>query len=193
MAFKYCQHVRENGTFCRSGAVKGRDYCYFHLRSRAQRLAAAQASSQQQPWHPDLPPLEDMRAVQVALMRVLDGLATDSIEPRRAALMLKGLQQAASNMRSVTGWLRPDRFEPSSSEDDRTVESYPGLEFEFGLPRRIDLDAPSQMIFPAPIKIESPTLAIDSKARENASAPRKPSKSVKPEKAWHSELLKKAE
>lgn len=153
MAYRYCQHVRENGSFCASGAVKGRDYCYFHLRARARRLAMAQAQSQERPWRPELPPLEDMHAVQVALMQVIDALAADAIDPRRAGLMLYALQQAASNI-SNAAWLLPSRFEISSEKKGAVVD-YPGLESEFGLPKRIDLDAPPQELFPLP----RPTIA----------------------------------
>jgi hypothetical protein len=153
MAYRYCQHVRENGTLCASGAVKGRDYCYFHLRTRARRLAMAQAQSQEKPWRPELPPLEDMHAVQVALMQVIDALAADTIDPRRAGLMLYALQQAASNI-SNAAWRLPSRFE-ISTERKGAVVNYPGLESEFGLPPRIDLDAPPQELFPSP----PPTIA----------------------------------
>jgi len=149
MAYKYCQHVRENGTFCGSGAVKGRAYCYFHLRVRARHLAMAQAQSQEKPWHPELPPLEDMHAVQVALMQVADALAQDAIDPRRAALLLYALQQAASNLRATTAWFMPSRFQLSSEKEGAVVD-YPGLESEFGLPSRINLDAPPRELFPAP-------------------------------------------
>jgi len=149
MAYKYCQHVRENGTFCASGAVKGRAYCYFHLRTRARRLAMAQAESQEKPWRPELPPLEDMHAVQVALMQVADGLAQNAVDPRRAGLLLYALQQAAANLRATTGWLMGSPFQVSF-EKEGAVAEYPGLESEFGLPPRIDLDAPPHECFPPP-------------------------------------------
>jgi hypothetical protein len=149
MPYKYCQHVRENGTLCASGAVKGRAFCLFHLRTRARRLALAQAQSEEKPWRLELPPLEDMHAVQVALMQVANGLAQDAIEPRRAGLLLYALQQAASNLQATGGWLRGSPFEVSS-EKEGVVTSYPGLESEFGLPPRIDLDAPPHELFPPP-------------------------------------------
>ena len=149
MPYKYCQHVRENGTFCASGAVKGRAYCYFHLRVRARRLALAQAQSQEQTWRMDLPPLEDMHSVQVGLMQVADALAADAIDPRRAGLMLYALQQAATNLSNTTAWLMSSRFALREDEDGRVID-YPGLESEFGLPPRIDLDAPPRELFPPP-------------------------------------------
>jgi len=154
MTYKYCQHVRENGTFCASGAVKSRAFCYFHLRTRARHLAMAQAESQEKPWRMELPPLEDMHAVQVALMQVTDALAADTIDPRRAGLMLYALQQAATNLSNTTAWLMSSRF-ALRPDEEATVVEYPGLESEFGLPPRIDLDAPPHELFPPP----PPTIA----------------------------------
>jgi hypothetical protein len=111
MAYKYCQHVRENGIFCASGAVKGRAFCYFHLRTRARRMALAQAQFEQRPWRVELPPLEDMHGVQTALMQVTDAIAADAIEPRRAGLLLYALQQAATNLQGRIGWVHGSPFE----------------------------------------------------------------------------------
>jgi hypothetical protein len=146
MAYKYCQHVRENGLYCCSAAVKGRAYCYFHLRTRAQRLRMAKAQADDERCRLKLPPLEDMHAVQSALMQVLDALDGQAIEPQRARLMLAGLRQAASNLRSPQAWTR-SRFELSEFEDTH-VDSYPGLEEEFGLPKRVDLDGEPEAVFP---------------------------------------------
>jgi hypothetical protein len=148
MPYKYCQHVRENGTLCASGAVKGRAFCLFHLRTRARRLALAQAQSEEKPWRLELPPLEDMHAVQVALMQVANGLAQDAIEPRRAGLLLYALQQAASNLQATGGWLRGSPFEVSS-EKEGVVTSYPGLESEFGLPPAHRSRRPTPRALPA--------------------------------------------
>jgi len=145
--YKYCQHVRENGIFCASGAVKGRAFCYFHLRIRAHRLALAQAQFEDRPWHAELPPLENMHAVQVALMQVADGLAQDAIDPRRAGLLLYALQQAATNLQNRLAWVNNSPFE-ISSEEEGIVVRYPGLETEFGLPPRIDIADPPYRVFP---------------------------------------------
>lgn len=145
--YKYCQHIRENGTFCGSGAVKGRAFCCFHLRIRARRMALAQAQLENRPWRAELPPLENMHAVQVALMQVADGLAQDAIETRRAGLLLYALQQAATNLQNRLAWVNNNPFE-ISSEEDGIVVHYPGLESEFGLPPSVDIADPPYRVFP---------------------------------------------
>ena len=159
MSFKYCHQVKEDGILCQSAAVRGRDYCYFHLRHRARRLAMAQAKARGQRWQLKLPPLEDLHAVQSGLMQVLDALATDTIDPRRAALMLYGLQQAASNVRSVTGWMGNSRFHVSRQNQMR-ADTYPGLEREFDLPKGTDMDTPPEIAFPPPAPAEQPAVPL---------------------------------
>jgi hypothetical protein len=147
MSSRTCNHITENGSYCRSAALKGRNYCYFHVRLRARQLAMEQAKSQKLPWRLNLPPLEDMPAVQSALMQVMEALAAGCIDERRASLLLYGLQQAATNLKSAAGWLG-SRFQSELGSDWHAL-SYPRLEAEFGLPKRLDIDTPPQVAFPA--------------------------------------------
>ena len=147
MSYKYCNHVKEDGTFCRAAALRGRNYCYFHLRARARRLALAKAQSECKPWILRLPPLEDMHAVQVALMEVLDGLAAGHIEQDRAGLLLYGLQQASTNIKSVGAWLGYSRFHVREDDEFR-ADNYPGMEEEFDLPKRVDLETQPKVTYP---------------------------------------------
>ena len=127
MAFKSCNHLKENGTYCRSAALRGRDYCYFHSRLRARRLAMQQAQSQNKSWRLNLPALEDMHAVQSALMQVLDALAAGCLSERRASLLLYGLQQTASNLRSTLeppGFLSIGTTIRPSSRNKVSVENF---------------------------------------------------------------------
>ena len=147
MAFKYCQHVKEGGSFCNSAALRGRRYCYFHLRLRARRLAMAKAEAMKKAWRLDLPALEDMHAVQTAIMQVVDALARGAVDPQVAKQILYGLQQAGTNVRHVGSWISGSHFTVSEFDDMQAID-YPGLEAEFGLPKRIDLDAAPEDVFP---------------------------------------------
>jgi hypothetical protein len=154
MSFNECKHIKENGTYCRSAAVRGRNYCYFHLRSRARRLAMAQAQSQGKPYQLQLPPLEDLHAVQSAVMQVVEALASGYLDAPRGRAILYGLQQAAANLKAMQGWIGPSRF-AVDPEDEYRAPSYPALEADFGLPRRINIDAAPQVAFPPPIAAEA--------------------------------------
>jgi hypothetical protein len=145
-----CNHIKENGTFCGSPSLAGRDYCYFHLRLRVRRVAMARARAHGQRWRLDLPALEDMYSVQVALMRVIEALADDQIDNRRAGLILYGLQQAATNLRAADAWGEEcNRFEVCE-DTGGLAEHYDCMEAEFGLPEDAELDDTNGWAFPKP-------------------------------------------
>src|SRR5271157_3583721 len=146
VVIKTCNHIRENGAFCQSVALRGREYCRFHLRERGRRLKMARARARGERWHLDLPPLEDLYAVQVSIMRVLQALDHDRLDKGRGSLMLYGLQQAATNLRCPQEvWERSSRFELA---DDEGPTEYDDFETEFDLPQGIDLKTPPEVVFP---------------------------------------------
>jgi hypothetical protein len=141
-----CNHIHENGTYCRSVAMRGREYCRFHLRERGRRLKMARARARGQRWRLDLPPLEDLYAVQVGIMQVLQALAHDQLDKGRGGLMLYGLQQAATNLRCPQEvWDKSSRFEAA---DDEGPSEYDNFEAEYDLPKGIDVDTPPEVAFP---------------------------------------------
>jgi hypothetical protein len=48
-----------------------------------------------------LPPIEDSASIQLALIDVLQALAANQLDPKRAGLLLYGLQVASSNAKNV--------------------------------------------------------------------------------------------
>src|SRR5271157_298240 len=163
---KLCLHVKEDGGFCHCPALGGRQYCYRHLRLRGQQMRMARAIAQRQPYHPVLPPLEDMNAVQAALTHVTAALTAGLLERRHAGLLLYALQQASSNLRFLArtqtqaqATLAPEAGQqataPEVGEPQRVVEEYPEFEAEFGLPTGLDLTLPPQVAFPPPEKADT--------------------------------------
>lgn len=49
-----------------------------------------------------LPPVEDTASIQLALIEVLEALAANQIDPKRAGLLLYGLQVASSNAKHLS-------------------------------------------------------------------------------------------
>lgn len=127
-AYPVCRHVKENGAYCNSPALKERDRCYFHLRAQGQRLRAAHYALRGAPATVDLPLLEDAWAVQSGLQRVLEAVAADQLDRKRAGLLLYGLQLASANLDRMAALQ-----EASTQQDTETCEAYPGYEQEFEL------------------------------------------------------------
>ena len=142
---KLCRHIRVNGKRCRGVATTGRDYCYYHLDDLGRRLKMARARARGQPWRLDLPPLEDLYAVQVSLTQVIAAMAEGHIDRSLGGVMLYGLQQAATNLR-----LPKEVWEGSYHFDDVKEVECPAFEKEHDVPAGFDLNTPPEEAFPPP-------------------------------------------
>ena len=96
-----CRHIMPNGSKCESPALRGKPFCYFHVRLHQ---IAARPKSDDEPL--TIPVLEDRCAIQLTLSQVLSALASGKLDPRRAALLLYGLQIASRNVEQK-GFLLP--------------------------------------------------------------------------------------
>jgi hypothetical protein len=100
--YNECRHIFTSGKKCQSPALKDQNFCYFHSNTRRR------PSPQNQPYDPytepnesalNLPPLEDADAIQLAISDVVLALAANRIDPRRARILIYGLQVASQNNR----------------------------------------------------------------------------------------------
>ena len=140
---RICHHLREDGRYCRSIAVKDRNFCSYHLHERARRLRMAQARARRERLPLQLPPLEDLYAVQVSIGQVLNAVLSGQLDKGLCGTVLYGLQQAATNLcRPMKVW---EESRPFESGEQLTL---PGLEEEFGLPKGIDVNTPPEQAFP---------------------------------------------
>jgi hypothetical protein len=97
-----------------------------------------------------------MHAVQVSLQQVLDALAEDRIDHKRAGLMLYALQQAAAVLNCTPEWegSRP----PVELDHPLRAIEVPGLEAQYALPNDIDLEAlPDVAVAEAELKENLPS------------------------------------
>jgi hypothetical protein len=107
--FIECRHILPRGTKCKSPALRGKVYCYFH--DRLQRFEQDGQRDTREPLC--LPPLEDARGIQMALGQVLAALGSGRVDIRRAGLYLYGLQLATQ--------LLPQLPKPSPDEMVRAL------------------------------------------------------------------------
>jgi hypothetical protein len=94
-----------------------------------------------------LPPLENMHAVQSALSQLVEAVAADMIDLKRAQFLLTALRHAASNFKNPKAW------QPSAYVNDPEAPSlneYPDFEAEYGLPNDLNLASPPEVAFPPP-------------------------------------------
>ena len=136
---RQCEHIKANGEFCGSPALRGRNHCYFHLTHLGRRIRAERAHARLRMQANDtgavpleLPPFEDANSIQVALMQVVEAILQNRIDSKRAGLVLYALQTASSNLangadfeeaRGATVAGRYDNFE----EDFELADTAPEL------------------------------------------------------------------
>ena len=105
MTYKTCNHLYDTGGVCNSAAVTDRDYCAFHLRYRARQLRSAQARARMERFDLRLPPIESMASVLSAINQLVEAVAADMIDLKRADFLLKSLRFAAQALKSADKWL----------------------------------------------------------------------------------------
>ena len=91
-----CRHVYTDGHRCGSPALKEENFCYFHHTSRRPIQDPARRRRRQSRFSVPLP--EDRSAIQLTIGQVLQKLANNDLDPRRAGLLLYGLQIASLNL-----------------------------------------------------------------------------------------------
>ncbi len=174
MSYRTCDHLKADGVYCSSPALRDQRYCYFHLDAHARRVQAAHAQLHGKPCTLQIPILDNMHAVQAAIQHVVDALAAGRIQNRRAALLLYSFQQAATGLNSTPEW-KGQRPEIAADEPLSALE-VDSLQRQYGIPYDANLDAPPDV---AAAEIDA-TVALSLDARpgqtEQASLARVPAR-----------------
>ena len=100
-----CQHVKTNGTRCKSPAMRNHLFCYFHRQIHDRPNFEVV----------EIGTLEDANSVQMAIQQIVSAVVRGMIDHKAAGLALYGLQTAAMNLPNCD-------FEPNHDEvivDDR--------------------------------------------------------------------------
>ena len=146
MSVRICQHVKVDGTLCQVLPLDGRHYCHFHLETLGRRMRMARARARREPYHLILPILEDLNAVQVARMQIMDALTAGQLDRKLGGTLLFGLQGISKDLRSAKA-PRLGVYDPAIDTAPRATE-HPNFEEAFDLPEDIDLSKPPEVVFP---------------------------------------------
>src|SRR5579859_3643481 len=90
-----CTHIRVTGVRCGSPSLRGEQFCYFH-----QRMHRGVRTPPQARLHP-VAMIEDEESIQAALMEVINALMRNTIDLKRANLILRALHIAVKNAARV--------------------------------------------------------------------------------------------
>jgi hypothetical protein len=91
-----CRHIFTDGHRCQSPCLRAEEFCYYHHTTRKPVANPRQCRRRCSTFHLPLP--EDRSAIQSSIGEVLQRIAANDIDPRRAGLLLYGLQIASLNL-----------------------------------------------------------------------------------------------
>ncbi len=124
--FQECRHIKPNGCKCRAAAMKGKPYCYYHLRVHKIARSLSAPSVPYEHKELEMPFLEDRGAVQIALSEVVSALAGHRIDYKRAGLLVYALQVASANAKNIQD-IVPDQQVRDRSENEEGDELAPEI------------------------------------------------------------------
>lgn len=111
MSSKTCTHIKVNGIRCGSPSLTGEQFCYFH-----QRMFRTVRMPPRARLHP-IANLEDEQAIQASLMEVMNAVLRNTIDIRRAELLIRALNSAIRNIKRA-------RFSLFTDEMVRDIPAY---------------------------------------------------------------------
>jgi hypothetical protein len=140
MQVELCRHIKPNGLQCQAVALKNSVFCYFHRRLHDSHAVyrstmVARPDLERRGAIFDLGTLEDRVAIQIAISKVVNALATNQIDLKHGRILLYGLQLASANARNLDPVPQPQAVV-------REVHPSPGILDETAT----DIAAPGQTI-----------------------------------------------
>ncbi len=88
-----CRHIKPNGLRCKSPALRGNPFCYYHARLHT---IGKEPYGKYSPMR--LPVPEDAASIQLSIAKISDALINDHIDTKRAGRLLYALQIASQNI-----------------------------------------------------------------------------------------------
>ncbi len=164
---RVCTHIKVNGVQCGSPALRDEVFCYFH-----QRMIRGVATPPKSRLHP-IAQIEDEESIQSSLMEVINALVRNTIDFRRAQLILRALHIAVKNSPRV-------HFRIHQNEMIHGVPNYPAAPAaqKPPSPALAQAGALARIPRPKPVSITRPRPPIPA-ASPNAARP-KPPAAIKP-------------
>ena len=160
-----CRHIFTDGRRCASPSLRAEAFCYYHHTTRRPVQNLGQRRARQA--HFDLPFPEDRAAIQLSIGEILRRIAANDLDPKRAGLLLYGLQIASSNLprQAVQRNQRP----ASTGQEDPAAELVEELVEEIIVDAELGPIAPEREFIPPPERKSIVRILLDNlrEARED--------------------------
>jgi hypothetical protein len=115
---KSCTHIKISGVRCGSPSLRGEQFCYYH-----QRMHRGVRTPPQSRLHP-LACIEDKESIQTALAEVINALLRNTIDMKRATLILRALHIAVKNDPRASVKAQASNIVKEIPEYDETTRSH---------------------------------------------------------------------
>jgi hypothetical protein len=115
---KTCTHIKISGVRCGSPSLRGQQFCYYH-----QRMHRGVRTPPQSRLHP-LACIEDKESIQAALAEVINALLRNTIDMKRATLILRALHIAVKNDARASVKAQPSNIVKEVPEYEETAPSH---------------------------------------------------------------------
>jgi hypothetical protein len=97
MSCPTCHHLHPTGNRCGSPALRGEQFCFFH---HPTRRPPSRTLPSRTPF--ELPAIADAEDLQITLSEIIRRLADNTLDTKRASLLLITLQMAKTNLAAIT-------------------------------------------------------------------------------------------
>ncbi len=124
-----CRHIKVDGIRCGSPALRNEPFCYYHHNTRRPVPKHELEARRGMQGIFELPNPEDRSAIQHAIGQVLQRIAANELDPRRAGLLLYGLQIASLNLLKDVQKVIPEAYVEEVIMDPELGELAPQTEF----------------------------------------------------------------
>jgi hypothetical protein len=124
-SFKTCRHLMTNGRTCKSPAMRGSAYCYYHGPQKRTRRTSKPTDSEFEIDH-----LNDPSCVPMIGNQTLQAMAANRLSKGRASVMLQTLQIVMASYRmafdeALSLGSSPDDFSPDDEPLDPPCRPQP--------------------------------------------------------------------
>jgi len=124
-----CRHILTDGRRCGSPSLRKEHFCYYHHKIRRPVPIRELEARRGMQGVFELPNPEDRSAIQHAIGQVLQRIAANELDPRRAGLLLYGLQIASLNLLKNDQKVIPEAYVEAVEMDPEFGELAPQTEF----------------------------------------------------------------
>ena len=151
-----CRHIFTDGHRCASPCLRQEEFCYYHHTTRQPIANPRQRRTRRSTF--DLPLPEDRSAIQSSIGQVLQRIAANDIDPRRAGLLLYGLQIASLNL---------PKAPPAREDNSREPQAPPQTVEEITIDPDLGILAPRAEVNKPEQRKSSVRLLLDKMERES--------------------------